>query len=53
MNQEWLKMTVEERLRVQLEDEKMAHEQDILMYESAIRHLEDKLNEISNIAKRG
>ena len=52
MNQEWLKMTTEERLRVQLEDEKMAHEMDIQMYESVIRHLEHKLNEISSIARR-
>jgi hypothetical protein len=52
MNEKWLKMTVEERLRVQLEDEKMAHEMDIQFYESVIRRLEDKLNEISSIARR-
>ena len=52
MNQEWLKMTKEERLQFKLEEEKIAHEMDIQFYESVIRHLEDKLTEISSIARR-
>ena len=52
MNQEWFKMSKEERLQVKLEEEKMAHEMDVQMLIHAIECLESKLDLIGSIARR-
>ena len=52
MNEKWFKMTVEERLQVKLEEEKMAHEIDVQILNNAIECLESKLDLIANIVRR-
>ena len=51
MNQEWLKMSKEERLQVRLEEEMMAHEMDVQMLINVIECLESKLNNIAEYCK--
>ena len=51
MNQEWLRMSKEERLQVKLEEEKMAHEMDVQILNHAIECLESKLDLIAKYCK--